>query len=443
MGFFSVFNKKATIMSSGKIVTNQPAINRHTSSTSSQNHLSIPEIENRLKGAIWSFFAGDALASPTHWYYGGERQIISEYGHKISDYTKPNKKLAGSILNKSDLNGGGRSKSMSTSITATIIGDIINHGKQKLWSPNESNHYHGTLQRGENTLEVSLARVLMKSIVNNDGIFDADHFRDAYINFMTTPGSHNDTYASTCHRMFFANMIFRQLPPKDCPDNDHHNVDTMDGLILPTIVALAGIRTHIISTNNNDNNINPKSTISNDEVQKSAAECAAVTRRSSVLEGISSLWATVVLEAVRNPNDDEFLNTFNVFSKQAIKRPSNPHVRDSSTMSACYLSSSLPGLVDMVAKYMPSNNDNDGGGGGDRVWQGLLANANVGGENVHRGSIMGAILGARAGLNQIPSQLVNGLYPLSELEKEIDDFVRAVVQVPPTLKSSDRIDSDS
>ena len=448
MGFFSAFNKKA--MSSSKIVTNQPATNRHiTSSTSSLNHLSIPEIENRLKGAIWSFFAGDALASPTHWYYGGERQIISEYGHKISDYTKPNKKLAGSILNKSDLNGGGRSKLMSTSSTATIIGDIINHGKQKLWSPNESNHYHGTLQRGENTLEVSLARVLMKSIVNNDGIFDANHFRDAYINFMTTPGSHNDTYASTCHRMFFANMIFRQLDPKDCPDNDHHNVDTMDGLILPTIVALAGIRTHIISTNNNDNNNNPKLTTTtvNDEVQKSAAECAAVTRRSSVLEGMSSLWATVVLEAVRNPNDDEFLNKFNEFSKQAIQRPSNPRVGDSSTMSACYLSSSLPGLVDMVAKYMPNNNnDSDGGGGGgggDRVWQGLLANANVGGENVHRGSIMGAILGARAGFNQIPSQLVNGLYPLSELEKEIDAFVRAVVQVPPALKSSDRIVSDS
>jgi len=436
MGVFSIFNKKAL------------SSNRHTISSTSSQPLSIPEIENRLKGAIWSFFAGDALASPTHWYYGGERQIISEYGHKISDYTKPNKKLAGSILNKSDLNGGGRSKSMSTSSsTATIIGDIINHGKQKLWSPNESNHYHGTLQRGENTLEVSLARVLMKSIVVNDGIFDADHFRDAYIKFMTTPGSHNDTYASTCHRMFFANMIFRQLPPQDCPDNDHHNVDTMDGLILPTIVALAGIRTHIISNNNNDNNNNSKLTTLNDEVQKFAADCAAVTRRSSVLEGISSLWATVVLEAVRNPNDDDFLDTFNEFSKQAIKRPSNPRVQDSSTMSACYLSSSLPGLVDMVAKYMPTtttNNNNDGGGGGDRVWQGLLANANVGGENVHRGSIMGAILGARAGLNQIPPQLVNGLYPLSELEKEIDDFVRAVVRIPsPTLKSSDRRVSDS
>jgi len=422
MGVFSIFNNQAL---SGKAVINNPltvpTTNRYIRST-------VPELENRLKGALWSYFAGDALASPTHWFYGGKNQIISEYGHKITDYTTPNKKLQGSILNKSDLNGGGRNKSISTSNTVTIIGDIINHGKQSLWSPNESNNYHGTLQRGENTLEISLARVLMKSIVVNDGRFNADHFRDAYIKFMTTPGSHNDTYASTCHRMFFANMIFRQLPPKDCPDNDQHNVDTMDGLVLPTIVALAGIRSRI------SNNDDPKAAL--EEVQQSAAECAAVTRRSSVLGNISSLWASVVFESVTNPNNDDFLKTFNEFSRKTIKRSSNPHVHDASTMSACYLSSSLPGLVDMIAKYMPTSNDSNNNDG-DRVWEGLLANANVGGENVHRGSIMGAIIGARAGLNQIPPQLVNGLHPQPELKKEIDDFVRAVIPAGTNRRVSD------
>lgn len=184
-------------------------------------------LEDRLRGALWGFLAGDALASPTHWYYGGRRQIVQEYGREITDYTKPHQQLAGSILNKSDLNGGGRSKGVGygRSLDKTIIGDVINHGKQDLWSPKKSIHYHATLQKGENTLEVSIARVLMKSIVDNGGTFDPDRFRNAYVKFMTTPGSHNDTYASTCHRMFFANMIFRQIPPKDCPDNDHHNVD--------------------------------------------------------------------------------------------------------------------------------------------------------------------------------------------------------------------------
>lgn len=155
---------------------------------------------------------------------------MAEYGHLITDYTKPNTKLPGSILNKSNLNGGGRSLGTTTSSSQsqpTIIGDVINHGKQDLWSPHKSIHYHATLQKGENTLEVQIARVLMKSITDNQGKFDANHFRKAYIDFMTTPGSHNDTYASTCHRMFFANLVHRKLPPEQCPDNDFHNVDTV------------------------------------------------------------------------------------------------------------------------------------------------------------------------------------------------------------------------
>lgn len=415
MGIFSTLKKKAV---SGTVTSNNSP-SRHASTLSAG-----PELENRLKGALWGFLAGDALASPTHWFYGGKRQVISEYGHAITDYMAPNKQLAGSILNKSDLNGGGRSKysgSSSASSSLTIIGDIINHGKQSLWSPKESNHYHATLQRGENTLEVSLARVLMKSIVESDGRFDADHFRDAYIKFMTTPGSHNDTYASTCHRMFFANLIFRQLPPKDCPDNDQHNVDTIDGLVLPTIVALAGSYKSASSDS-------PELALN--KVQKSAAECASVTRRSSVLEGVSSSWAKVVLSAVRNPNDDDFQQAFNEFSQQTIRRLPNSRVDDASTMSACYLSSSLPGLVDMIAKYLPTTGSDSVG---DRVWQGLLANANIGGENVHRGSVMGAVLGARAGLDRMPPQLVKGLHPLSELEKEIDDFVRAIMPRTSTL----------
>ena len=59
----------------------------------------------------------------------------------------------------------------------TIIGHVINHGKQDLWSPSKQIHYHATLQAGENTLEVQLARVLMKSMVDNHGSFHADHFR--------------------------------------------------------------------------------------------------------------------------------------------------------------------------------------------------------------------------------------------------------------------------
>lgn len=37
-----------------------------------------------------------------------------------------------------------------------------------------------------------------------------------YVTFMQTPGSHNDTYCSTAHRMFFANLVEKKLPPHRC-----------------------------------------------------------------------------------------------------------------------------------------------------------------------------------------------------------------------------------
>lgn len=48
---------------------------------------------------------------------------------------------------------------------------------------------------GEGTLEAQLVRLQLRSMVETDGLFDFDNFLQKYITFMTTPGSHNDTYA--------------------------------------------------------------------------------------------------------------------------------------------------------------------------------------------------------------------------------------------------------
>ena len=360
------------------------------------------DLENKLRGAIWGFFAGDALASPTHWFYGGQQQVIQEYGQPINDYTKPNQQLRGSILNKSDPNGGGRIKYNSKNSDISIIGDVINHGKLSYWSPSKSYHYHATLQQGEITLEASLARVLMKSIVETNGEFQPDNFRDAYMRFMQSPNSHNDTYASTCHRMFFANLILQKLSPENCPDNDSHNVDAIDGLVLPTIVALAGLGKE------------------KSKAAKSSAACAAVIRKSDILESCAAKWSRVVLGAFED--EAGFSKCLSGFSKETIKRKPNPNASDASGMSACYLSSSLPGLIDQIARHSP-----DCSSSGEAVWRALLSNANIGGENVHRGSILGAVLGGRAGFDALPRKLVDGLYGKTELEQEIEAFLNAVL----------------
>jgi ADP-ribosyl-[dinitrogen reductase] hydrolase len=261
--------------------------------TSNQKKL----LESRIRGALWGLFSGDALAAPTHWYYGGFPQIVSDYGRNgIVDYTKPKLHLAGSIMNKSNVNGGGRgafsliklSQGGGEQKAISIIGDVINHGKRDYWDPKYGIHYHATLEKGENTLEAQLVRVLMKSIVQNHGRIHVPHFVQSYITFMTTPGSHNDTYASTCHRMFFSNLIVKKLPPEDCPDNDHHNVDTIDGLILPTIAAIA------VCANGG--------TVG--DARDAAAKVASATRRSNVLEETSRAWSDLVYD-VLNPRQAE------------------------------------------------------------------------------------------------------------------------------------------
>jgi len=48
-----------------------------------------------------------------------------------------------------------------------------------------------------------MVRYLIDTNLSNG--FNKLDFVDRYIQFMTTPGSHNDTYAATAHRMFFLN----------------------------------------------------------------------------------------------------------------------------------------------------------------------------------------------------------------------------------------------
>jgi ADP-ribosyl-[dinitrogen reductase] hydrolase len=216
-------------------------------------------VADRVRGALWGACIGDALAMPSHWYYGGARQVAQDYGGEIKGYVKPQKHLQGSIMNLSNTGGGGRG-----SDKGSIIGDTINHGKKQYWTGGRGHHYHCTLDAGENTLECSLLMQLVDSVTECGGRFDSAHFRDKYVDFMTTPGSHNDCYASTCHRMFFANRA-KGLPLDKCPDNDKHNVDTIDGLVLPLGVALA------------------TRSLADDAACQSAAEASQTTRSSAPL----------------------------------------------------------------------------------------------------------------------------------------------------------------
>jgi len=62
----------------------------------------------------------------------------------------------------------------------------------------------------------------------------------------------------------------------------------------------------------------------------------------------------------------------------------------------------------------------------DNFEEAVLANANCGGENVHRGCLLGALLGAHVGEAAIPEHLKKGLHDAASLQKDIEAFKLAV-----------------
>lgn len=338
---------------------------------------SILTIADRKMSAMFGLFVADATAMPVHWMYD-LRQLKKDYG-EITGYMKPKDQFIGSIMNLSSTGGGGRG-----SDKGDIIGDVILHGKKKYWQRGGNNHYHLGLQAGENTLEAQLVRVLCKSIADN-GAFDADDFRKRYIKFMTTPGTHNDTYASTCHRMFFANWV-KDVAPAQCADNDGHNTDSIDCLTLtvPVILKYADA--------------------SPEERNKKVKEIIYVIRKTKALDQYAVAFSDMLV-SVLNGTD---LRVAVEEISPSIKTDVDESRGD--PMVACYIDSSFPALLHFAYKYA------------DSPEKAILANANAGGENVARGSLLGALMGAHHGMEAFPAWSQK-LHEKTQIIEEINSFI--------------------
>lgn len=352
-----------------------------------------------IKSSLKGLLVFDAVASPTHWYYD-RRALRATYG-KIQGYVKPAEKMRGSIMSLSNTGGGGRG-----SDKGSIVGDVILHGKKKYWGRGADFHYHVTLEAGENTLEGSLVRVMLRSLAEpgakSASIADTlDNFRKDYVSFMTTPDTHNDSYASTCHRMFFANMV-KGLPLDDCPDNDNHNVDSMDALTLaiPVILQQFG------------------KGASDSEIANAAFRAIRVTRGVSAdFEKYSRAYSSLLINVLRG---NDVKASVEAAADVAMGSGAGAHIRQmvetsdgEDPMVACYIDSSFPAMLFMLYKYADEDLANV-----------ALANANAGGENVARGSALGAVLGARPGtLGQAAAWCEEGLHHKDQINAEIEAFV--------------------
>ena len=81
-------------------------------------------------------------------------------------------------------------------------------------------------------------RVLLRSSIPK---YSVDKFLKGYVDFMTTENSHQDTYAESYHRDFFANWA-KGIPAEKCAGVEDHNTASVGGLVLlpPVLVTSQG-----------------------------------------------------------------------------------------------------------------------------------------------------------------------------------------------------------
>lgn len=350
---------------------------------------------DRLRGALWGMFVGDALAMPVHWYYD-VAALQRDFG-TIRDYQAPKDYHPGSIMSLASTARAGRG-----SQEGEVVGGVILKGKKSFWGRPHT-HYHQGMRPGDNTLNLLCVRVLIRAM-NAAGRYDPADFLREYVAFMTAPDSHNDTYAESYHRDFFANYA-RGLPPERCAGAEGHDTASIGGLVAlpPVIFATVG------------------------KGDRAAVDAALLTQlrlthRSQKLERYAQAFGELLvglLQEAAVPVESLVCATAErlgfpaatVIERIRRNRLSDLDVIGRLLSPACYIDQSLPAVLYLAARYA------------DDFEAALIANANVGGDNCHRGAVLGAILGAALGFPAIPERWIHGLQARAELEGEIETFI--------------------
>ncbi|KAK6194790.1 hypothetical protein SNE40_000347 [Patella caerulea] len=405
----------------------------HTTSTRINTHISNidrsmekpPPIPDRLKRAkeeaMWGMHIADAIAMPVHWYYNAD-DIKWGYGGWLTGYNPPNKKHPTSILTISNFGGSGRAYGQKSQ---QVIGNIILHDKLPFWTSRDRNiHYHQGMSAGDNTLNTLMALQMLQTIIRVDkqAIKPDSLVREAvledYVKFMTTPGTHNDTYCESFHRSFFKDWMTESKPPKLGADivkfaetrlKNYQNKSEDSQLLA--IGALVLTIPWIIRTAHQ----------SETECANSTVELIKLTHPTPSLYPFVDLYARL-LHGVLNGKDlragvlevsdhsvlggsqtrEELLSLIG----EAERHPKGSEKRLRAYQNAlsdlgmaCYIEGAMTSMLFLAYEF---SNDFEGG---------VLANANCGGENCHRGGALGALLGAASVQNgaDIPQKWKDGL----------------------------------
>jgi ADP-ribosyl-[dinitrogen reductase] hydrolase len=320
---------------------------------------------DRLSGALFGMFIGDALAMPVHWYYNTQA-LVNDYG-TVTDYLRPRNPHPDSIL--------WRSSFTPPPGTAEIL-----HDQAQYWGKRDI-HYHQFLQAGENTLNLQLARELLL-LLEAEGSYSAASWLNRLITFMTTPGSHQDTYIEEYLRHFFSNYGKGQ-EPSCCGRKDEKHIGGFS-LMLPLTIALS---------------MNPAA------AYEISLQHLALTHGGPVMRQWGALLSVTLLNLLQGETLSQSITAGAKQSALDLDVQTLQHLTDYPDSivvgrhfsSACYVEQSVPATLYLALKYQNSPED------------GMIANTMCGGDNAGRGAVLGALLGALNGQQGWPTRWIDGL----------------------------------
>ena len=314
------------------------------------------------KNAMLGSLAADALSMPVHWYYD-TRKLDRDYG-LLTGYVAPKNPHTDSILWRSHYNPRNEK------------GNIL-HDQVKYWG-RRGVHYHQFLAAGENTVNYQLGKELYLNILQN-GTYDSNKWLTRYIDCLLEKGWHQDTYLEEYHRAFFDNYA-KGVAPSNCGIDDLHigGLSHVPCLLAGLIeIGVTGLEEQLFQVEKH-----VRLTHRNRYVSEAAAAMTRVLY--SIGDGIDLLKA---LECHAKPwaSAGQF-DTWTHFPDRTV-------IGRHLTM-ACYLPESFTASLFLCWKYADDFNS------------GILANAHCGGDNCHRGAVVGALLGAA---NGVPEKWKEGL----------------------------------
>lgn len=306
---------------------------------------------NSWNDAYLGSLAADALAMPVHWYY--DRAALNRDYGMVDHFMAPRNPHPGSILWR------------STYQPLNERGDILRE-QAAFWGQRDI-HYHQFLKAGENTLNFRLATELFH-LVCKDRVYRSDEWLECYISRMLEPEWNRDTYMEEYHRAFFTHYSQGKAPSK-CGISDEH----IGGLaMVPALVAaLEGtpreelrqiVKIHVGLSHAHGN----------------------VLRAADTL--VRLLWALANGDSLRSALRQEAGDWLSGTKADRWLNQPDEKIIGERFSPACYIAEAMPAALYLTWKYH------------DDFSAGIIANAMVGGDNCHRGAVVGSLLGMACGI---------------------------------------------